>query len=70
MDGNATRVFARIEEIYEDVLKPQTIRQVTDIIRAMMPDGQAGALTEAIMELGALSLFAADTPVPGMPCSP
>ena len=29
VDGNATRVFARIEEIYEDVLKPQTIRQVT-----------------------------------------
>lgn len=54
VDGNATRVFARIEEIYEDVLKPQTIRQITDIIRDMMPDGQAGALTEAIMELGAL----------------
>lgn len=54
VDGNATRVFARIDEIYEDVLKPQTIRRVTDIIRDMMPDGQAGALTEAIMELGAL----------------
>ncbi|MFR7474397.1 MAG: hypothetical protein ACLUVV_07345 [Christensenellales bacterium] len=44
VDGNATRVFARIEEIYEDVLKPQTIRQVTDIIRAMMPDGQGHLL--------------------------
>ncbi len=54
VDGNATRVFARIEEIYEDVLRPQTIRQVTNIIREMMPDGQAGKLTEAIMELGAL----------------
>ena len=54
VDGNATRVFARIDEIYEDVLKPQTIRRVTDIIRDMMPDDQAGALTEAIMELGAL----------------
>ncbi|MFR4008932.1 MAG: A/G-specific adenine glycosylase [Christensenellales bacterium] len=54
VDGNATRVFARIDEIYEDVLKPQTIRRVTDIIRDMMPDGEAGALTEAIMELGAL----------------
>lgn len=54
VDGNATRVFARIEEIYEDVLKPKTIRQVTDLIREMMPEGQAGVLTEAIMELGAL----------------
>lgn len=54
VDGNATRVFARIDEIYDDVLKPQTIRAVTDIIREMMPDGQAGPLTEAIMELGAL----------------
>ncbi|MFR1478731.1 MAG: hypothetical protein ACLSB9_25055 [Hydrogeniiclostridium mannosilyticum] len=44
--------FARMK--YEDVLRPQTIRQVTDIIREMMPDGQAGKLTEAIMELGAL----------------
>ncbi len=43
VDGNATG-FARIEEIYEDVLKPQTIRQITDIIRDMMPDGQAGRL--------------------------
>lgn len=54
VDGNATRVFARIDEMYDDVLKPKTIRAVTDIIRAMMPDGQAGPLTEAIMELGAL----------------
>lgn len=54
VDGNATRVFARVEEIYEDVLKPKTIANVKQIIQEMMPDGQAGELTESIMELGAL----------------
>ncbi len=54
VDGNATRVFARVEEIYEDVLKPKTIAKVKQIIQEMMPNGQAGELTESIMELGAL----------------
>lgn len=53
VDGNVLRVWARITESREDVLKQQTKNRVTDQLREVYPAGQCGAFTQSLMELGA-----------------
>lgn len=53
VDGNVLRVIARIEGSRENVLLPQTKKDVFEKLRKIMPR-QAGAFNEALMELGEL----------------
>ncbi|MCR5664038.1 MAG: A/G-specific adenine glycosylase [Oscillospiraceae bacterium] len=53
VDGNVLRVFARLTACGEDVLDPKLRARVRESLRAVYPAGpDAGALTEALMELG------------------
>ncbi len=53
VDGNVLRVWARITESCEDILKQQTKNHVTGLLRDIYPPGRCGAFTQALMELGA-----------------
>ncbi len=53
VDGNVLRVWARITESREDILKQQTKNQVANLLRDIYPAGRCGAFTQALMELGA-----------------
>lgn len=53
VDGNVLRVWARIIESWEDILKQQTKNRVTEDLRDIYPAGQCGAFTQSLMELGA-----------------
>lgn len=53
VDGNVLRVAMRLLGSREDVMRPETRRRLTDLLRAIYPEGEdAGRLTEAWMELG------------------
>ena len=53
VDGNVLRVVSRLLAMSEDISLPATRRQVTVLLRAQYPSGEAaGLLTEGLMELG------------------
>jgi A/G-specific adenine glycosylase len=56
LDGNVKRVLSRVADIADPIDKPATLRALwqmaTDMVQAA-PAGQAGAVNEALMELGA-----------------
>ena len=53
VDGNVLRVVMRYLGCSDDVMRPATKKWVSDALRDIYPQGQrAGALTQAIMELG------------------
>lgn len=54
VDGNVLRVFSRIFNIQEDVLKASTRRLVEKLVKELIPEGSASYFNQAIMELGAL----------------
>lgn len=54
VDGNVLRVVARLLGITEVITKAAVQRRVAEQVVAMMPPGEAAAMTEALMELGAL----------------
>jgi A/G-specific adenine glycosylase len=56
LDGNVKRVLSRLFDIAEPIDVPATTRRLWELARAMVeaaPADQAGALNEALMELGA-----------------
>ncbi len=53
VDGNVLRVYARIMECYDDILKQSVKRRVEDEFRRIMPPGESGTFNQALMELGA-----------------
>ena len=53
VDGNVLRVVMRLTACGDDVLEQRTRRRVAGELRAVYPSGgEAGLLTEALMELG------------------
>ncbi len=54
VDGNVLRVMSRLHAIAEDIALPATKAAVTELVRQAMPTQNAGAFTQALMELGAL----------------
>lgn len=54
IDGNALRVFARIEADESDIAKPQTQRAMAQHVREVMHGHVPSIFTQAVMELGAL----------------
>lgn len=54
VDGNVLRVVARLYGIEEPVTQSSVKRRIEKLTAAMIPPGQPGDFTEALMELGAL----------------
>lgn len=54
VDGNVMRVLSRYYLIRDDITKHQTRRAMEQLVREIIPHGQAGDFNEALMELGAL----------------
>lgn len=53
VDGNVLRVISRICGDRQDILKQSVKKQFEDVVRAIIPQGRAGAFNQALMELGA-----------------
>ena len=53
VDGNVARVIARLFAIDDDVRKPTGLARVRELADALVPDDDAGAWNQALMELGA-----------------
>lgn len=54
VDGNVMRVLSRLFLIRDDIAEPATRRGMEDLVRQLMPPGEAGSFNQALMELGAL----------------
>ncbi len=54
VDGNVLRILARVLADDSDIKEPKTRRRMEGLLAAVMPDGQAGAFNQAMMELGAV----------------
>jgi A/G-specific adenine glycosylase len=54
VDGNVLRVFSRVDGIMDDIMLPQTRKQVEARVQALMPRDATSDFTQALMELGAL----------------
>ena len=52
VDGNVLRVLSRYLNSPEDIQKPAVRQQFSSWLRQIYPDGQEGAFTQALMELG------------------
>ena len=54
VDGNVLRIISRITENFQDVLSPNTKKQVTNALRQIYPSGaDAYTFNQSMMELGA-----------------
>ena len=53
VDGNVTRVLARLYRVDAEVSSPPGRRQVEERARALVPPDRPGAFNQALMELGA-----------------
>lgn len=54
VDGNVSRVFARIFAIRANVKSPRTLQSLWKLAEDLLPDTGAGEFNQALMELGAL----------------
>lgn len=54
VDGNVTRVLARLYRVEEDVTRSAIKRVILDHARRLVPDEDPGTHNQALMELGAL----------------
>lgn len=53
VDGNVTRVLARLFRIHEDVTKRETAMRIRDLAARLVPPDRPGMFNQALMELGA-----------------
>ncbi len=54
VDGNVLRVVSRLLEWDADLIGTAEKKQVSELLAAIYPEGQCGAFTQALMELGAV----------------
>ena len=54
VDGNVMRVLSRFFLIEDDITKPATRVRIEQLVRTLIPDGEAREFNQALMELGAL----------------
>ena len=54
VDGNVLRVFSRVLESYDDILKESTKRKFQEIVLEYIPKDRPDAFNQAIMEIGAM----------------
>ena len=53
VDGNVTRVIARLYRLRSDTTRPETRRRIADIAGRLVSTDRPGAFNQAMMELGA-----------------
>ena len=53
VDGNVLRVISRMLGSFRDIKDPQTKKEMQQLLHAVLPEGEAGAFNQALMELGA-----------------
>lgn len=53
VDGNVTRVLARLVDLRGDVAERQTQEQIWSLAESLLPDRRCGDFNQALMELGA-----------------
>lgn len=54
VDGNVSRVVARIYSLKGDITQDKVKKDISDIVMHMIPEGQARDFSQALMELGAM----------------
>jgi A/G-specific adenine glycosylase len=54
LDGNVTRVLARVLGISTDIRDPVTLSRLWHLSEQLLPRGRAGRFNEALMDLGAI----------------
>lgn len=54
VDGNVLRVYSRLTECRDDILKQSVKKRVEKELLAVMPEEEPGNLNQALMELGAM----------------
>lgn len=52
VDGNVLRVMARLTDDERDVMQAKPRRELTELVRTLVPHEQPGAFNQALMELG------------------
>ncbi len=53
VDGNVLRVISRMLGSFRDIKEPTTKKEMQQLLRAVLPKGEASAFNQALMELGA-----------------
>lgn len=53
VDGNVLRVISRVAADERDIMKQSVRKNMENCLKEIMPEGQAGAFNQALMELGA-----------------
>ncbi|MDX2141023.1 MAG: A/G-specific adenine glycosylase [Chloroflexota bacterium] len=54
LDGNVIRVFARLDDLADDVTRPATLAALWSVAEARLPHARAGDYNQALMDLGRL----------------
>lgn len=67
MDGNLTRVISRLYLVEEDVGIPAVKRKLYQLGLELMPEGRAGDMNQALMDLGATICLPGTPDCPGCP---
>jgi A/G-specific adenine glycosylase len=67
VDGNATRVLARVFRIEDDVFRGAGRKRVQDLAAELVPDADPGEWNQALMELGATVCVPASPRCPRCP---
>lgn len=71
VDGNVLRVFARLTDDARPIDEAKVKRDITETVRALLPEGQSGDFNQALMELGATVCLPNGAPRCGAcPCAP
>lgn len=65
VDGNVLRIIMRISADDSDIMKQSVKKEVENIIRSVIPEGQAGEFNQALMELGATVCLPNGAPICG-----
>lgn len=53
VDGNVLRVISRLIGSYRDINDAKTKKEIQQLLREVLPNGEAGTFNQALMELGA-----------------
>lgn len=53
VDGNVMRVITRYLNMHDDIAKTQTVKNITEIVRQLLPEEHPWIAMEALIELGA-----------------
>ena len=53
VDGNVLRILMRVSQDDSDIMKQSVKTRARELLLPVIPEGQAGKLTQALMELGA-----------------